>query len=113
MSANGIARYLENHGIHKLPRQNGKNTMFIASYVRNINEHVNREKGEKAHLLSGIVLCPVCGDGMSDWEKAAKLQAEQSAEELYEAAKNEGVINIYTVSSRLFDVTSLAKTMKV
>ena len=27
-------------------------------------EHVNREKGEKTHLLSGIVRCPVCGAGM-------------------------------------------------
>jgi site-specific DNA recombinase len=27
-------------------------------------EHVNRAKGEKTHLLSGIVRCPVCGAGM-------------------------------------------------
>lgn len=41
---------------------------------------------------------------MTDWEKAAQLTAEQSSEELYEAAKGEGVLSIYTVSSRLFDV---------
>ena len=53
-------------------------------------------------LLSG------CGKNtkneMADWEKSTKLQAEQSSQELYEAAKGEGVLNIYTVSSRLFDV---------
>lgn len=27
-------------------------------------EHVNRERGERTHLLSGIVKCPVCGAGM-------------------------------------------------
>ncbi|MBO7632897.1 MAG: hypothetical protein J6S72_00720, partial [Lachnospiraceae bacterium] len=43
-------------------------------------------------------------DAMSAWEKNAALDAKQSAEELYEAAKGEGVLNIYTVSSRLFDV---------
>lgn len=41
---------------------------------------------------------------MDDWEKNAQLSAKQSSEELYEAAKSEGVLNIYTVSSRLFDV---------
>lgn len=55
-----------------------------------------------------LALLAGCGKNakneMTDWEKAAKLQAEQSAEELYEAAKGEGVLNIYTVSSRLFDV---------
>lgn len=55
-----------------------------------------------------LVLLAGCGKNtkneMTDWEKAAKLQAEQSAEELYEAAKGEDVLNIYTVSSRLFDV---------
>ena len=55
-----------------------------------------------------LTLLAGCGKNtkneMTDWEKAAKLQAEQSAEELYEAAKGEDVLNIYTVSSRLFDV---------
>ena len=27
-------------------------------------EHVNRETGEKIHMLSGIVKCPICGAGM-------------------------------------------------
>jgi len=27
-------------------------------------EHVNREAGEKIHMLSGIVKCPICGAGM-------------------------------------------------
>lgn len=68
---------------------------------------------KKKHAISigtalFLVLLAGCGKNtkneMTDWEKAAKLQAEQSAEELYEAAKGEDVLNIYTVSSRLFDV---------
>lgn len=55
-----------------------------------------------------LTLLAGCGKNtkneMTAWEKTAKLQAEQSAEELYEAAKGEDVLNIYTVSSRLFDV---------
>ncbi|SCY74711.1 site-specific DNA recombinase [Butyrivibrio sp. INlla14] len=36
MGATGIARYLENHGIHKNPRQNGKNPLFDAALIRRI-----------------------------------------------------------------------------
>lgn len=128
IGCNGIAKYLENHGIHKIPRQNGKNPLFDASLLRRIiqnpvycgkiaygrrktekvhgtrndyhlveqdnyllvdgiheaiipedvweqaqikvasqakkYEKVNRAKGEKTHLLSGILKCPVCGAGM-------------------------------------------------
>lgn len=128
LGANGIAKYLENHGIHKIARQNGKNPLFDAALIRRIiqnpvysgkisygrrrtekvhgtrNEYrqvkkddyllvdglhealvseevweqaqvkvaaqakkyekVNRDKGEKIHLLSGILRCPVCGAGM-------------------------------------------------
>ena len=34
MGANGVAKYLENHGIKKIPRANGKNTMFDAGLIR-------------------------------------------------------------------------------
>lgn len=34
--ANGIAKYLENHGIHKIARQNGKNPLFDAALIRRI-----------------------------------------------------------------------------
>ena len=128
MGANGIAKYLENHGIHKLTRQNGKTPLFDAALIRRIiqnpvycgkiaygrrrtekvhgtrndyrqvykddyllvdglhealiseevweqaqikvavqakkYEKVNAPKGEKIHLLSGLVRCPVCGAGM-------------------------------------------------
>ena len=128
MGSNGIAKYLENHGIHKIARQNGKNPLFDASLIRRIiqnpvycgkiaygrrrtekvhgtrndyrqvykddyllvdglhealvseevweqaqikvaaqakkYEKVNSPKGEKIHLLSGILRCPVCGAGM-------------------------------------------------
>ena len=128
MGSNGIAKYLESHGIHKVARQNGKNPLFNASLIRRIiqnpvycgkiaygrrrtekvhgtrndyrqvykddyllvdglhealvseevweqaqikvaaqakkYEKVNSPKGEKIHLLSGILRCPVCGAGM-------------------------------------------------
>lgn len=127
IGANGVAKYLENCGIHKIQRQNGKNPLFDAYLVRLIlknpvycgkiaygrrktekvhetrneyhlveqdnyilvdglheaiivedvwqtaqvkliaqakkYEHVNRGKDAKAHLLSRIVRCPVCGAG--------------------------------------------------
>ena len=34
IGANGVAKYLENHGIHKIQRQNGKNPLFDAHLVR-------------------------------------------------------------------------------
>lgn len=128
VGANGVSKYLETHGIHKIARQNGKNPLFHVSLIRKIltnpvycgkiaygrrktekvhgtrndyhlveqdnyilvdglheaiipedmwqeaqvklaaqakkYEHVNRGKGERIHLLSGIVKCPVCGAGM-------------------------------------------------
>ena len=36
LGANGIAKYLENHGIHKIARQNGKNPLFDAALIRRI-----------------------------------------------------------------------------
>ena len=126
--SNGVAKYLEDHGIFKIQRQNGKNPLFSPSLIRKIlsnpvykgkiaygrrrtekvhgtrneyrlveqdhylladgihepivseelwqaaqvkllaqakkYEHVNHGKGEKIHLLSGIVKCPICGAGM-------------------------------------------------
>ena len=34
IGANGVAKYLETHGIHKIQRQNGKNPLFDAHLVR-------------------------------------------------------------------------------
>lgn len=128
IGSNGIAKYLENHGIHKIQRQNGKNPLFDAALIRRIiqnpvycgkiaygrrktekvhgtrndyhlveqdnyllvdgihdpiiseevweqaqikvavqakkYEKVNSVKGEKIHLLSGLLKCPICGAGM-------------------------------------------------
>ena len=141
LGANGIAKYLENHGIHKIARQNGKNPLFDAALIRRIiqnpvysgkisygrrrtekvhgtrNEYrqikkddyllvdglhealvseevweqaqvkvtaqakkyekVNRDKGEKIHLLSGILKCPVCCAGMYG-NKAIKKRKDGS-----------------------------------
>ena len=128
IGANGLAKYLENHGIRKIARQNGKNPLFDAALIRRIiknpvycgkiaygrrktekihgtrndyhlvekddyllvdglheaivsedvwnvaqekieryakkYKHVNKQKNEKIHMLSGIIKCPVCGAGM-------------------------------------------------
>ena len=57
MGANGIARYLENHGIHKIARQNGKNPLFDSALIRKIVKNpvycgkiaYGRRKTEKVH----------------------------------------------------------------
>lgn len=60
-------------------------------------------------LAAGVLGVSLLGCGgkttaVSEWEKKAALTAVESREELYEAAKDEDVLKIYTVSSRLFDV---------
>ena len=100
LGANGIAKYLENHGIHKIARQNGKNPLFDAALIRRIIQnpvysgkisygrrrtekvHGTRNeywqvKKEKIHLLSGILKCPVCGAGMYG-NKAIKKRKDGS-----------------------------------
>ena len=57
IGANGLAKYLENHGIHKIPRQNGKNPLFDAALIRRIIKNpvycgkiaYGRRKTEKVH----------------------------------------------------------------
>ncbi len=57
IGSNGIAVYLENHGIRKLQRQNGKNPLFDASLIRSIIKNpvycgkiaYGRRKTEKIH----------------------------------------------------------------
>ncbi|MDE5818867.1 MAG: recombinase family protein [Lachnospiraceae bacterium] len=57
IGANGVAKYLENHGIHKIQRQNGKNPLFDAHLVRIILKNpvycgkiaYGRRKTEKVH----------------------------------------------------------------
>lgn len=54
---NGIAKYLENHGIHKIARQNGKNPLFDAALIRRIIQNPvysgkisdGRRRTEKVH----------------------------------------------------------------
>jgi len=57
LGANGIAKYLENHGIHKIVRQNGKNPLFDAALIRRIIQNpvysgkisYGRRRTEKVH----------------------------------------------------------------
>lgn len=55
-------------------------------------------------MLAGCNGDEKAGSKMKEWEKNANLEAGETADELYEAAKNEEALKIYTVSSRLFDV---------
>ena len=85
LGANGIAKYLENHGIHKIARQNGTNPLFDAALIRRIIQNpvycgkisYGRRRTEKVHLLSGILKCPVCGSGMYG-NKAIKKRKDGS-----------------------------------
>ena len=57
IGANGLAKYLENHGIRKIPRQNGKNLLFDAALIRRILKNpvycgkiaYGRRRTEKVH----------------------------------------------------------------
>ena len=57
IGANGLAKYLENHGIRKIPRQNGKNPLFDAALLRRILKNpvycgkiaYGRRRTEKVH----------------------------------------------------------------
>ena len=57
LGANGIAKYLENHGIYKIARQNGKNPLFDAALIRRIIQNpvysgkisYGRRRTEKVH----------------------------------------------------------------
>ena len=61
IGANGIAKYLENHGIRKIPRQNGKNPLFDAHLIRLILKnpvylsliHIYCEAGRRALRMQG------------------------------------------------------------
>ena len=57
VGANGLTKYLENHGIRKIPRQNGKNPLFDAALIRRILKNpvycgkiaYGRRRTEKVH----------------------------------------------------------------
>jgi len=56
-------------------------------------------------LLSGCAASPVeTPDPLEVWLAGAKLDVEETAEELYAAALGEGALVIYSISSRAFDV---------
>ena len=100
MGANGVAAYLANHGIKKIPRQNGKTELFTAHFIRMIIANpvycgkiaYGRRKTEKVHgtrneyrLVKQEDFLVV--DGLhealiseADWEKVQykrKIQAEK------------------------------------
>jgi len=107
--ANGITKYLEDHGIRKLARQNGKNPLFDSALIRKILRNpvycgkiaYGRRKTEKVHgtrndyhlveqdnyiLVDGLhdaIISP------EDWEKAQiKLAAQAKKYEKVNKAKD-------------------------
>ena len=109
MGANGIAKYLENHGIHKIARQNGKNPLFDAALIRRIIQNpvysgkisYGRRRTEKVHgtrneyrqvkkddylLVDGLHEALVSEEV---WEQAQVKVAAQAKK--YEKAENEGL----------------------
>ena len=55
LGANGIAKYLENHGIHKIARQNGKNPLFDAALMNFMNKAHEKFYYDKSFSRSGMV----------------------------------------------------------
>ncbi|MBC3796410.1 recombinase family protein [Acetobacterium tundrae] len=157
MGANGIARYLQQQGINKIARQNGKSPYFSASLIRQIldnpiysgkiaygrrknekvtgtrgkyhivkqddfmivdgihaalidestweksqekrksqakrYEHVNKGKDEKTHLLSGLLLCPICGAGMYGNKSIKRKNGKHYKDYYYYGCKHRTLLN--------------------
>ena len=79
--ANGIAKYLENHGIHKIARQNDKNPLFDA-YGRRRTEKVHGTRNEYRQVKKDDYLLV---DGLHEalvseevWEQAQVKVAAQA-----------------------------------
>ena len=110
--ANGISKYLENHGIRKIPRQNGKAELFSAAFVRQIlrnpvycgNIAYGRRKIEKVigtrddyHLVpqKEYLLVPNAHQPIVSeeyWNKAQKkLESQAKKYEKVNSSKNEKV----------------------
>lgn len=112
MGATSIARYLENHGISKIPRQNGKNPLFDASLIRKIIHNpvycgkiaFGRRKTEKIqgtrndyHLVkqNDYILVDGLHEGIvteEEWEMA-QIKAESQANKYkrFNRVKNEKI----------------------
>ena len=156
MGANGVAKYLATHGINKIPRQSGTNTLFDAHVIRQIldnpvycgkiafgrrktekvtgtrdkyhivkqdnymvcdgiheaivdeemwnkaqakrkaqakkYEHVNQGKDEKIHLLSGLLVCPLCGVGMYGNKSVKKKNGKHYKDYYYYGCKHRKMV---------------------
>ena len=154
--SNGVAKYLAQQGIKKIPRKNGTNPMFSAPLVRLIldnpvycgkiafgrrknekmagtrdkyhivkqeeymvykgiheaiieeelwekaqekrkaqakkYEHVNKGKDVKIHLLSGLLRCPVCGEGMYGNKSIKRKNGKRYKDYFYYGCKHRGMV---------------------
>ena len=111
LGANGIAKYLENHGIHKIARQNGKNPLFDAALIRRIIQNpvysgkisYGRRRTEKVHgtrneyrqvkkddylLVDGLHEALVSEEV---WEQAVKVAAQAKKYEKVNRDKKEKI----------------------
>lgn len=62
-------------------------------------------------LCLGITGCASSGTTQQEaWLETANLEADETPEELYEKAKSEGVLTVYSISTRMMDV---AKSFEV
>ena len=111
LGANGIAKYLKNHGIHKIARQNGKNPLFDAALIRRIIQNpvysgkisYDRRRTEKVHgtrneyrqvkkedylLVDGLHEALVSEEV---WEQAVKVAAQAKKYEKVNRDKKEKI----------------------
>ena len=119
LGANEIAKYLENHRIHKIARQNGKNPLFDAALIRRIIQNpvycgkisYGKRRTEKVHgtmneyrqvktddylLVDGLHEALVSEEV---WEQAQAKVAAQAKK--YEKVNRDKVEKIYLLSGIL------------
>ncbi|MGL5440717.1 MAG: recombinase family protein [Filifactoraceae bacterium] len=110
IGANGLSKYLENHGIRKIARQNGKNPLFDAGLIRKILKNpvyngkiaFGRRTLEKVHgtrneyrqveqddyLVSDGIHVPIVSDEL--WQ-AAQVKLKAQAKKYEHSNKGKGV----------------------
>lgn len=112
LGANGISKYLENHGIRKIPRQNGKNPLFDAGFIRKIIKNpvycgkiaYGRRCTEKVHGTRNEYRTV----NKSDYILAEGIHDGIISEELWEEAQVKALSQ-----SKKYERTNLDKTIRI
>lgn len=63
-------------------------------------EHVNKGKDEKIHLLSGLLKCPVCGDGMYGNKSIKKRNGVHYKDYFYYSCKHRSMVRGHACTYR-------------